>query len=363
MEDQTTDSSIISQYFGNNKLWCNNKLITGEKYFQIFISILLLTIPFIIMLTILIKLYNKYSYSSLIPIIIISILYIISIFSALRGGFTDPGILTRQYQDYSNSANRTTIKQVINGHILNLNYCYSCSLYRPPRTSHCAVCDNCVERFDHHCIWLGTCIGKRNYKFFYILLSSIFFTALFEIGYCIYLIVYHGKKSRKKDKYDILVIASMSFVMFFDVCFIVFFIEKLFFLHTYLVFKNLTFYEYIKEKWNKPPGFNLLYKGICYSWYRIIFLCTPKSTLFIFKEKKKNNKNNKNNKKDNNFVEKSIESNLRNNTSKNQLNEVENRINQKNKITKYEIHKSNNRDQNIFIGTQYDYKNTDDHEN
>ena len=356
-----SDSIEIYNFLGNNKIWCNNKLISGEKYYQIFISIFLITIPFIIMISILIKLYDKYSYSSLIPIIIISLLYIISTFSALRGGFTDPGILTRQNQDYTYTSNRTTIRYNINGHILNLNYCYSCSLFRPPRTSHCAVCDNCVERFDHHCIWLGTCIGKRNYKFFYILLSSLFFTALFEIGYCIFFIVFHGKKSRKKDKYDILVIVSMSFILIFDIGFILFFIGKLFFLHTYLVFKNLTFYEYIKEKWKKPPGINLLYKGTCYTWYRFIFLFTPKSSLFLFKEKKK--KNNKDNKKDKIDKDKSIESNIKDNNSRNQLNEVDNRINNKNSITKYKVTKISIGDANMLIGTQDDYKNTDEHGN
>ena len=270
------------------------------------------------MISILIKLYDKYSYSSLIPIIIISLLYIISTFSALRGGFTDPGILTRQNQDYTYTSNRTTIRYNINGHILNLNYCYSCSLFRPPRTSHCAVCDNCVERFDHHCIWLGTCIGKRNYKFFYFLVLFLNLNALFQSIYGIYLIVYSSTHSNNKDKYDIFVIIFMSFVILFDVCFVVFFIGKLLYVHTKLVFKNLTFYEFFKEKWKKPPGFNLLFKGFCYTWYRIIWKFSPKSSLFVFNDLK-------NEKKDNNISNHSnkIESenlNIQNTNENNDLN-------------------------------------------
>lgn len=45
-------------------------------------------------------------------------------------------------------------------------FCKKCRTPRPPRTHHCHVCKSCVLKMDHHCPWIGQCVGHYNYRYF-----------------------------------------------------------------------------------------------------------------------------------------------------------------------------------------------------
>ena len=283
----------LEQIYGNNKITCNNKIIVGEKFYSMFLTFFIFSVPYILSIVFFLKSGPLDLYKNLIYIIISSILYIIHIYSMLKGGCTDPGILPRQNKDVYYETSKTNMRYKILGHIHKINYCYSCYLFRPPRTSHCAVCDNCVERFDHHCLWLGTCIGKRNYKYFYTLLGSLNISAIFEIAFGIYTLLLEAKKIKNKESTKYTFIIVIGFIVLFNLLFLIIFIGKLFILHTYLVLKGLTFYEYSKEKMKiYPEEINPYNKYKFFSDKCILFLKNRKSHLLdlINKEYSENEK-------------------------------------------------------------------------
>lgn len=57
-------------------------------------------------------------------------------------------------------------------------WCDTCKVVRPPGAHHCRDCDQCVMGWDHHCPFVGNCVGQRNYPFFLGFLWSVLLLAV-----------------------------------------------------------------------------------------------------------------------------------------------------------------------------------------
>ena len=88
--------------------------------------------------------------------------------------------------DYYNDS--STIEGSISDYRNHYEFCLDCKLVKPERVYHCDICEKCYLRMDHHCNWIGNCVGLHNHKFFLMFLfyaSSItfliFITCVFEL--------------------------------------------------------------------------------------------------------------------------------------------------------------------------------------
>jgi palmitoyltransferase len=45
-------------------------------------------------------------------------------------------------------------------------WCHVCTGFKPPRAHHCQSCQRCILKMDHHCPWMGTCVGLSNHAHF-----------------------------------------------------------------------------------------------------------------------------------------------------------------------------------------------------
>ncbi|XP_074540268.1 palmitoyltransferase ZDHHC18a isoform X2 [Halichoeres trimaculatus] len=194
------------------------------------------------------------------------VLFVFVVLSLLRTSFTDPGILPRATPDEAadiekqidTSGSSTyrppprTKEILINQQVVKLKYCFTCKTFRPPRTSHCSLCDNCVERFDHHCPWVGNCVGKRNYRFFYSFIISLSFLTSFIFG-CV---ITHITLRTQAGKSIVQAIQeSPASVVELVICFFsIWSILGLSGFHTYLIASNLTTNEDIKGSWSSKRG-------------------------------------------------------------------------------------------------------------
>lgn len=135
--------------------------------------------------------------SPIFPIISVLLALITTYFLA-KAGFSDPGIIMRKKTNYYEKEKKQKLKDVPNknskeknkeykivhnGFFIKYKFCNTCFVVRPLRSHHCFDCNNCVEKFDHHCPWLGTCVGQQNYKYFFLFLFCVNVLILFIVSF------------------------------------------------------------------------------------------------------------------------------------------------------------------------------------
>jgi hypothetical protein len=62
-----------------------------------------------------------------------------------------------------------------------LKMCQTCMCVKPPRVHHCRKCNRCVVRMDHHCPWVGNCVGFYNQKQFLLFNIYVLYLCIFTI--------------------------------------------------------------------------------------------------------------------------------------------------------------------------------------
>ncbi|RWR88427.1 putative protein S-acyltransferase 7 [Cinnamomum micranthum f. kanehirae] len=182
--------------------------------------------------------------------VILAIIVLVNLFILCT---RDPGIIPRsdhppiEEDGPSNQFRRKTV--VLNGVEIRLKYCQVCKLFRPPRSCHCAVCDNCVEKFDHHCPWIGQCIGLLNYRFYLMFISS-------ALVFFIYILTFSCRRIKEKMSgagagllatlRTVPEALALAWFGLFAICFLAVLVTY----NAYLISVNQTAYENFRQRYN-----------------------------------------------------------------------------------------------------------------
>lgn len=88
----------------------------------------------------------------------------------------NPGIPKREYY-------RPKFEKEYKGDFSQLKLCDKCNIIVPKKlkVGHCIFCNICVKGYDHHCVWIGKCVGKYNKIPFYFFLIGIIFYLISSI--------------------------------------------------------------------------------------------------------------------------------------------------------------------------------------
>ncbi|XP_028656301.1 palmitoyltransferase ZDHHC23-B [Erpetoichthys calabaricus] len=93
-----------------------------------------------------------------------------------RVGNTAPNGIHHDFQLFSESQTPQN-----NGNNDKKSWCTACKMSRPPRAGHCRICASCVQRLDHHCVWINNCVGQANHCAFLLTLFFFLMTSVYGI--------------------------------------------------------------------------------------------------------------------------------------------------------------------------------------
>uniref|UniRef100_A0A8C1X0V6 Palmitoyltransferase n=1 Tax=Cyprinus carpio TaxID=7962 RepID=A0A8C1X0V6_CYPCA len=158
-------------------------------------------------------------FSSSIPLYNV-VIFLFTLANFCMATFMDPGIFPRaeEDEDKEDDFRAPLYKTVeVRGIQVRMKWCSTCRFYRPPRCSHCSVCDNCVEEFDHHCPWVNNCIGRRNYRYFFLFLLSLTTHIMDVFGFSLLYILHHTKQLDQVDSVVTMAVMCVSGLFFVPV--------------------------------------------------------------------------------------------------------------------------------------------------
>lgn len=189
-----------------------------------------------------------------------ALLFLVTVGTLIASAASDPGIIPRLVDtgavEYDSLGFRVrparTQNIIVGGRKVTLKFCATCNIFRPPRAAHCMVCNNCVRDFDHHCPWVGNCIGKRNYKYFFAFLVSSFSLDVYIIGCCITEAVLLSDQEGNFG--GALSEAPAMVVLLIYAFLIVLFVISLLGYHIYLLISSQTTFEQIRSDYELAPN-------------------------------------------------------------------------------------------------------------
>ena len=123
-------------------------------------------------------------------------------------------------------------------------YCNVCQIDQPVRTKHCKSCNLCVATFDHHCPWIGNCVGERNKMRYFCYLFIQFMQMMIAISlgmkYLVENVEEHRREFSKLTLLEIYIGLSCFFTLILQI-----FVLALLIFHTLLIGRALTSWEHI----------------------------------------------------------------------------------------------------------------------